>query len=436
MIQGRPLRIGMLVGSMSVAGGGVSEALRALCLALDRIPGISPEVFSLRSGNEPMLDFAGIPIHLARTTGPSAFGYAPDLGALIARRQPDILHVHGLWMYLSVAARSWHRNTGRPYVVSPHGMLDPWALRNGSWKKWLARRLYENAHLGGAACIHALCDSEKSAVRTAGLKRPVVIMPNGVEQFGRPSEPPVWRKKLPDDAKILMFLGRLTPKKGVAALTRAWCRVSRGESPWHLVLVGPDEGGYRRHLADLAARGPGAERIHLVGPAYGQERSRAYASATAFVLPSLSEGLPLAALEALSLGIPALLTEQCNLPEAFEAGCALPIGTSEDAICEGLETLFSLPVERLESMGAKGRALIAERFNWDTIAARFADLYRHLAKSHSGERPSPAGRSQGSVSSSVAEPAPYGVTKTAEAPIAADESSVAGRYQASVTDPS
>jgi poly(glycerol-phosphate) alpha-glucosyltransferase len=379
MTQDRLLRVGMLIGSTSVAGGGVPEALRMLCFALEKIPGISLEVFGLRGDDKQLLDFGTIPVHLAPVTRSLGFGYAPTLGAMIAKCQPDILHVHGLWMYLSVVARKWHKTTGKPYVVSPHGMLDPWAMRNAFWKKRLAWHAYEDAHLGNAACIHALCEAERTAVRAAGLKRPVVVLPNGIEQFQRPADLPAWRNKLPRDAKVLMFLGRLTPKKCVAELIKAWSRVCDQQPAWHLALVGPDEGGYAGHLDNLASAGQRPPRIHLVGPAYGEERSRAYATATAFILPSVSEGQPLAALEALSQGIPALLTPQCNLPEVFEAGCGLAIGTSDEEIAEGLETLFELPAEKLAAMGELGRKLVADRFNWTTIAARFADLYRHLA---------------------------------------------------------
>jgi poly(glycerol-phosphate) alpha-glucosyltransferase len=385
MTQDRPLRVGMLIGSTSVAGGGVPEALRKLCFALDKVPGISPEVFALRGDDKQLLDFGTIPVHLAPATWSLGFGYAPMLGAMIAQRQPDILHVHGLWMYLSVVARRWHRSTSKPYVVSPHGMLDPWAMRNGFWKKRLAWHAYEDAHLSSAACIHALCEAERVAVRAAGLERPVIVLPNGIERFQRPADLPAWRKKLPEDAKVLMFLGRLTPKKGVAALIKAWSMVCDQQPAWHLALVGPDEGGYAGLLDGLASAGRRPPRIHLVGPAYGEERSRAYATATAFILPSVSEGQPLAALEALSQGIPALLTPQCNLPEVFEAGCGLEIGTSEEAIAAGVKSLFALPPDKLEAMGARGRDLVAERFNWATTATRFADLYRHLTACASRE---------------------------------------------------
>ena len=93
----------------------------------------------------------------------------------------DVLSVHGLWKYCSVGSQRWHRRTGRPYVVHPHGMLEPWALRNAMWKKRVAALLYENQHLHGAACLRALSEAEAESIRSYGLRNPICVIPNGVD---------------------------------------------------------------------------------------------------------------------------------------------------------------------------------------------------------------------------------------------------------------
>lgn len=373
------LRVAMLIASMAVGGGGVPEALRMLSGALVENSGLTVAIFSPRGDDGPLLDAGAAPVFFAPVRGPRSFACAPDLARMIDRWRPDILHVHGLWSYLSIVARRWRRRTGKPAVVSPHGMLDPWALRNSYWTKCAARLLFEDRHLAGAACIHALCASERDAVRAAGFSQPVPVLPNGVVRFAAPAAPPPWRLGLPHDAKILLFLGRLAPKKGVAALIAAWQRVCAENPDWRLVLVGPDEGGYRRRLDELQRAGRQVERLHLVGPAYGDDRAAAYAAATAFILPSVSEGLPLTALEALAQGVPVLLSRQCNLPEAFEAGCGLALETGEEGIVRGLRALLRLSADDLSRMGGNGRRLAAERFEWKAVAAGFAGLYRSLA---------------------------------------------------------
>ena len=111
--------------------------------------------------------------------GTPAFGYAPQLAEGLERSNADILHIHGLWMYPSVAAIRWS-NKRKPYIVSPHGMLDPWALRNSQWKKRISAIVYEARHLRGAACLHALNLAEAKAIRDFGLENPICVIPNGV----------------------------------------------------------------------------------------------------------------------------------------------------------------------------------------------------------------------------------------------------------------
>ena len=109
------------------------------------------------------------PVTVLPTVGPRAFGFQRGLMKALSAYRPDLLHVHGLWMYPSIAAVRWATGT-RPYLVSPHGMLDSWAVRNSGWKKRLAGLLYENAHLNAAACLRALCASEYESIRAYGFE--------------------------------------------------------------------------------------------------------------------------------------------------------------------------------------------------------------------------------------------------------------------------
>lgn len=378
--SGVDVRVGMLVGSISTSSGGVSEAVRSLSLALRRQPGVSVEIFSLGEPGGDNRDFGDIPLHLAQAIGPASFGFAPELDRLLLRHRIDVLHVHGLWMYPSIAARHWARCTRRSYMVSPHGMLDPWALNKSAWKKRLARMLFEDGHLKNAAILHALCDSERDSITATGIDTPVVVLPNGVDQPRPVVGQAQWRRELGLEAKILLFLGRVTPKKQVAELIRAWSAEREPGSPWHLVLAGPVDAAYRQTLAEIIEVNQVGMHVHMAGPVFGRDRDLAYASADAFVLPSLSEGLPMAALEAFAAGLPALLTPQCNLPEAFTARCALRMETDGASIRAGLRRLFDMDETERLAMGTRARRLASERFDWSTIAERFGALYSSLAR--------------------------------------------------------
>jgi poly(glycerol-phosphate) alpha-glucosyltransferase len=257
-------------------------------------------------------------------------------------------------------------------------MLDPWALRNSAWKKRLAAWAYENANLRGAACIHALCDSELQAIRTYGLRNPVAVVPNGVDlPRQQVSKPTRWEADLPDGAKVLLYLGRLHPKKGLPNLLRAW-RLSareRGSSKWRLVIAGWDQGGHEAELRRLAEELCIAETVVFAGPQFGEDKAASFHRATAFVLPSFSEGLPVAVLEAWAHGLPVVMTPQCNLPEGLAAGAAVQVDPEPASIAAGLWELFRMSDAEREAMGERGRRLVEERFSWPKIAQQMKAVY-------------------------------------------------------------
>ncbi len=303
-------------------------------------------------------------------SGPHAFGYAPSLGKALRTDPVDILHTHGLWTYPSVATRHAHK----PYLVSAHGMLDAWALQNSRWKKRMAGWFFENAHLRRAACLHALCPAEAEAFRAYGLTNPICVIPNGVDLPEELVEgDPPWSRSIPSDHKVLLYLGRLHPKKGLLNLLHAW---SDSQShPWHLVIAGWDQGGYETELRELTRRLGLEKSVHLSGPLFGTSKSAAYRGADAFILPSYSEGLPMVVLEAWAYSKAVLMTRECNLSMGFEAQAALEIRPSQDGIAEGLRSLFSIKDEAREKMGLRGKELVATHFNWVTIADQMHAVY-------------------------------------------------------------
>ena len=228
-----------------------------------------------------------------------------------------------------------------PTLVTPRGMLDLWTIRNAAWKKRLAGWLYENENLRGAACIHALCESEYEFIRLYGLCNPVAVIPNGTDlpTVGGATRPS-WAKQLSTKSRVLIFLGRYHPKKALANLLRAWASIQKSElqspEPWRLVLAGWDQHGHRHYPEELAAELKISPTVHFLGPQFGEDKTAALAHADAFVLPSLSEGLPMAGLETRSYRLPMLMTEKCNLPESFTESAALPTNPDAESIANRL----------------------------------------------------------------------------------------------------
>jgi poly(glycerol-phosphate) alpha-glucosyltransferase len=370
----------------------VSEAVRRQATSLQTLPELEIKVFGLAEEPEgpPSTGWDGVTVTASRTKGPRAWGYAPRLPATLADADLDLLHVHGLWMYPSVASLGWARTTSRPYIVTPHGMLDSWAVRNSSWKKRAALWAYETRHLQGASCLHALCEAEANAIRGFGLRNAICIVPNGVDPPAPAGvESAGWQGRLPEKAPVLLYLGRLHPKKGLVDLLQAWrdfdARAGAGGGDWHLAIAGWDQNGHERELRQLAESHALTQSVHFLGPQFDADKDALFRRAKALVLPSLSEGLPMVVLEAWSHGLPALLTKHCNLPEGYRAGSAWEIEPGRDGIRRGLESLAGMGTEQFRVASEAARRLCRERFSQGGASDMMKAVYGWLLDS--GARP-------------------------------------------------
>jgi glycosyltransferase involved in cell wall biosynthesis len=382
------IRAGLLTAHLTRSGGGVYTCVKHLAMALRAVPGIEVEVMGPLNGSKDLSDWEPIEPRTATRIGPAFFSYAPGLGAVLKKADLDVLHLHGLWMHPSSAALAYSRRTRRPHMISPHGMLDPWALHNSGWKKRIVSALYETANLRSAACIHALNASEAAAIRECGFNAPLCVIPNGVELPDSAAEPPPipwWTKSAPG-VKTLLYLGRLHPKKGLPKVLAAWSRLDPAiRDSWRLLIAGWDEHGHQTSLRRMAAALNIEASVTFPGPLFGEDKKAAYYHSDAFILPSVSEGLPVVVLEAWSYGKPVLMTDACNLPEGFAADAAIPIEPDLESILSAMQTLITMDDAARWQMGANGLALAKQRFAWPVIAAEMAGVYRWL--SDSGPRP-------------------------------------------------
>ena len=352
--------------------------MRELALGLPAV-GIDPVAFSAHDAfsKRDLSQWGHVPVRLHNVLGPRSFGLQHRVLSSLSEHGIDLVHQHGLWMFPSVASLVWSfRN--RPKVISPHGMLDGWALRNSAFKKQMALALFERRNLSGARCIHALCAAERDAIRSLGLKLPIAVIPNGVDlsEHKKPVQPPDWINRIPKGGKILLYLGRIHPKKGLEGLIEAMrlMRCKQG-SVWHLVIAGWDQGGTQQRLSKQSVQLGLSQRVHFVGPQFASEKRASFRHADAFILPSLSEGLPMAALEAWSFSLPLLMTDSCNLPEGFSCGAAVRITNSPVNMARSLDEFVEMSEADRRVIGRAGRRLVEEKFAWDIVARQMAEIY-------------------------------------------------------------
>ncbi len=383
------MRLGFLIDSSSRKAGGLFESVRRLAQSI-RTCHDRTFIYSLE--DEYTLEDAPAWQPLKLQTFPpkffKAWGYSPHLLDALLASDICILHTHGIWKYTSLATQRWHKRTGRPHIIHSHGMLDPWAVHHSSIKKRLAGWLYENAHLRSAACLRALCESEAQAMRAFGLRNPICVIPNGIDL---PIEHLIHRAPWEDEVpgrKTLLYLGRLHPKKNLVPLLHAWSlmqRDSRTANEWSLAIAGWDQLGYESQLKNLTSELGLQSSVRFLGPLFDQAKAAAYQNASAFILPSLSEGLPMVILEAWAYAKPVLMTPECNLPEGFTSDAAIRIGAGSESIAQGLDSLLALSDEKRAAMGERGLKLVEARFTWGKVGAQMMEVNEWLV--NSGPKP-------------------------------------------------
>jgi poly(glycerol-phosphate) alpha-glucosyltransferase len=430
------MNLAQLAFSLSNRGGGIFEILLGQSHALRNL-GVGVQALGLEDDlwSKDRERWGAVPASVFSVQGPRFFGYSPGFSSALDKANPDLCHLHSLWMYPGVAMERWSRKNGRPYMVTPNGMLEPWALRNSGWKKRLAGLFYEKSILRGAACLQANTLKEADDFRAYGLKNRIEIVPNGVDLPDTGKAESGNAEKLKEGKKRLLFLGRIHPKKGLAGLLKAWAEIQNPKSgiknskDWELVIAGWDQGGHEAELRPLCNElglkismglshgvtgitkgqnlklnsyklrtpSPVAEAADVIffGPAFGVEKKALLRSADAFILPSFSEGLPMSVLEAWSHELPVVMTPECNVPEGFACGAALEIRnasafqpatshsllatpTKLDSDWEGLRSSLEMTDAQRGEMGRRGRRLVEEKFTWPRVAVSLKEIYESL----------------------------------------------------------
>lgn len=294
----------------------------------------------------------------------------------------DVLHDNGLWRsnHRSLAALAARAGVAR--VVSPRGMLEPWALRHKPIRKRLAWWTYQRRLLQTASALHATAKSEAEQFAKLGLRRPAPIIPNGVNL---PDWDEVERLREPTrEPHTCLFMSRVHPKKGLPLLLEAWSALR--PAGWRLDIAGPDEAGHRAELERMVRRLRLDDTVRFLGPLEGNTKQRALAGADLAVLPTYSENFGIVVAEALAHGCPVLTTHGApwKVLETEDCGWWVPVTT--EAIGTALREATSLSVETRREMGRRGHQVVARDFAWPKIAAAFISVYEEAAQAHRNPR--------------------------------------------------
>ena len=235
--------------------------------------------------------------------------------------------------------------------------------------------------LRGADALHAITSAERDQIARLGYDTPTIVAPNGIDIAPFDNLPALsqFLNKYPalKGKRVVLFLGRLNPKKGLDILAHSFSSISQQFEDVALLVVGPDEYGTRAKMESILTSKGTLDKTVFTGLLTGQDKLGALACADVFVLPSYSDVLGIAVLEAMAARIPVVITEGCEFPEVADHGAGFVVGASEEPVAEALGALLSDAALRVR-MGGCGRQLVTECYTWQSTAAAVACLYKSV----------------------------------------------------------
>ncbi len=375
-----------VTASMSATWGGSSRVIADLAATMSR-KGVNTSVFAAkgyRVGRD-IIETNQLDITLFQTDWFSYFwtGHARGLSDDIrnAVNDCDIVHIHELWHYPHFAAYHAAIQANKPYCITIHGHMNPWALRNKRIRKTLYMRAFQKKSLQNANTIHAMNQEEYQYIRDQGLTNNVRIIPNGVfiEQFSRHPystlDPNVYQNGSGDN--IILFLGRIHPVKGLELLVKSFSEIIISNPDVHLVIAGPYEKSYKSHLERILAMSGALNNCTFTGMLNEKEKLAWLHRANIFVLPSYSEGMSISTLEAMASKVPVIITNHCQLPDVGSHNAGLIVSTEVSEITKGLRYLIDNPNDR-QSMGFNGHQLVKNKYTWDVIGDNYLNMYEDI----------------------------------------------------------
>jgi glycosyltransferase involved in cell wall biosynthesis len=295
-------------------------------------------------------------------------------------RDFDVAHIYGLYDLLGPAVAEACLKIKIPYVLEPIGMFVP-IVRNLQLKRiyhaLFGRRLFE-----GASAIVATSEQEVEELAGGSVARnKIVLRRNGVATPASWPAPGTFRQRLgiSKEAQVILFLGRLSEKKSPNLLLEAFASLSKAakENNLQLVFAGPDEGGMKSQLAQMAAQLGVNSQVQFTGAIFGDEKWAAYRDADVFVLPSQNENFGNTAAESVAAGTPVVVTEQCGIAPILADVAGRVVPHEAGALAQAISALINDP--GLRARFTAGCKTVTARLGWDEPVREMETLYNELA---------------------------------------------------------
>ena len=293
----------------------------------------------------------------------------------------QILHQHGLFLPISIFSKSLNNIK---IIINPHGYLEPEKLKVSSVKKKIALWLFERKNLHNCHCLIACSKQEAISLRDWGLTQPIAILPNGIDDSILVKTRTLSKKldfktkyKINENSKVLLFLSRVHPFKGLELLLESILIVQKElrNSNWVLVIAGPDELNHTKKLKLFVNHHKINNIVKFVGPQYNNDKLSAIDSADCFILPSKGENFGIVIIEALARGIPVISTKNTPWSELVDYNCGWWINRTKEDLIVMLINLFKMDNKSLSEMGKNGVSLVEKKYLWSKVAKQSTQIY-------------------------------------------------------------
>lgn len=373
------MRVLHTIEGMDASYGGIATCTQDLLTALQNgVDDISVLTFAGNRQSDTVNRYKWL--QTVRNDGIGPIGYSRNILSVLRSSRYDIYHVNGLWQHIDHTTCAHARKNRKPYLITPHGMLYPTALKISYWKKWPMLRLWFDRDIRLASCIHATCDIEMKHIREFGFKGPIAIIGNPVNVPDYIEGICLNRKNsivTTNRVRTIGFLGRLHPIKRIEAIIRGMA-LAEGRSAVRLVVMGAGDKEYERFLKGEVARLGLQRQVDFVGFVNGMEKFKRLAELSALFVPSDMENFGMIVPEALLVGTPVMASLGTPWKDLEAHHCGWWRDNSPESVARVIDEVVEKSPEGLLEMGIRGRELVLEKYQASKVAAKMLLLYSWL----------------------------------------------------------
>jgi glycosyltransferase involved in cell wall biosynthesis len=390
------MRVLHVIPSISPVRGGPSQAVIEMVSALCQA-GIDAEILTTNDHGENLLNvelhqriiYKGAPTWIFPRYSPSIhpireFAFSQSFTIWLWRHisEYDLVHIHAIFSYPSTVAMTIARMQNVTYIVRPLGQLCNWSLQQSPQKKYIYLRLIERSNLENACALHVTSCQEQSELNELKINCSNFVIPHGLQVSSlltNASQRLREHFQLPLDERVVLFLSRLHPKKGLEYLIQSLASLS--DQRFTLIIAGHGDKLYEKHIHQFLEEHNLQDKTILTGFVEGELKQLLLQGADLFALTSHSENFGIAVLEALAAGTPVLITPSVALAtEVEQYGLGYVVSQEITAIANALIKHWQLPDQQKEILRQKAYKFVLDNYAWDTIANNLVNVYQKVIR--------------------------------------------------------